>query len=147
MALTLEWSKAAPLQLKLDSGFSDPETFCDLITPYIQNIETLEFEELIIIEDLSQVLLYFPQSTPNLRLLKLELEDDKPEWDPSINPFGSFPNTLISLTLSDIPLYPPSPKVGTLMELSLHYNTVNPPLDTVGFFGGEPLAQKREAGD
>ena len=60
MELTLERSKAAPLQLKLDLGFSDPETFRDLITPYIQNIETLEFEELIIIEDLSQVLPYFP---------------------------------------------------------------------------------------
>ena len=46
MALTLERSKAAPLQLKLDLAFSDPETFRDLITPYIQNVETLEFEEL-----------------------------------------------------------------------------------------------------
>ena len=72
-------------------------------------------------------------------MLKLELEDDKPEWDPSIDPFGSFPNTLISLTLSDIPLYPPSPKVGTLMELSLHYNTVNPPWTPLYFLEGNPL--------
>ena len=114
MALTLERSKAAPLQLKLDSGFSDPETFCDLITSYIQNVETLEFEELTVIEDFTQVLPYFPQSTPNLLSLKLEHEDDRPEWDPSIDPFGSFPNTLRSLTLSDIPLYPSLLKVRTL---------------------------------
>ena len=131
MALTLERSKAAPLQLKLDLAFSDPETFRDLITPYIQNVETLEFEELTVIEDLSQVLPNFPQSTPNLRVLKLELEADTPEWDPSIDPFGSFPNTLISLTLSDLPLYPSILKIGTLTELSLHYDTVNPPLDTL----------------
>ena len=79
MPLTLERSKAAPLQLKLDLGSSDPETFCDLITPYIQNVETLEFEELTVIEDLSQVLPNFPQSSPNLRVLKLELEADTPE--------------------------------------------------------------------
>ena len=131
MALTLERSKAAPLQLKLDSRFSDPETFCDLITPYIQNVETLDFEELTVIEDFTQVLLYLPYSTPNLRSLKLELEDDRPEWDPSIDPFESFPNTLRSLTLSDIPLYPSFLEIRTLTELSLHYYTVKPPLDAL----------------
>ena len=126
MALTLERFKAAPPQLKLDSRFSDPETFCDLMTPYIHNVETLEFEELTVIEDLSQLLPNFPQSTPNPRLLKLELEDDKPEWDPSINPFGSFPNTLRSLTLSDIPLYPSFLKIRTLTGLSLTITWSNP---------------------
>ena len=131
MELTLERSKAAPLQLKLDSRFSDPETFRDLITPYIQNVETLEFEELTIIEDLTQLLPNFPQSTPNLQSLKLELKDDRPEWEPSIDPFGSFPNTLRYLTLSNIPLYPFFLKIRTRTELSLHYYTVKPPLDAL----------------
>ena len=93
MALTLERSKVAPLQLKLDSRFSDPETFCDLITPYIKNIETLRFNEFTVIEDFTQVLPNFPHSTPDLRLLKLEHEADEPGWNPSIDPFGSFPKT------------------------------------------------------
>ena len=131
MALTLERSKAAPLQLWLDSCLFSRSWFCDLITPYIQTIETLKFDQLATVEHLSQTLPNFPQSTPNLRLLSLILEDGEPGWDPSIDPFGLFPGALRSLTLDDIPLYPSFLELRTLRVLSLRYHTVRPPLDAL----------------
>lgn len=130
--LSLERSKAAPLQLWLDTDSvrQDPE-FRDLIKPYIQNIETLQFEKLTAIEDLTQTLPNFPQSTPNLRSLRLSHKVTELEWDPSIDPFVLFPSTLRSLSMSEIPLYPSFLGLGTLTTLSLHYYEVCPPLDTV----------------
>ena len=44
---------------------------------------------------------------------------------------GSFPSTLRSLKLCDIPLYPPFFKHGTLTKVSLQYCTIHTPLDTL----------------
>ena len=133
--LTLERSKAAPLQLKLDPPMScragSRARFCDLITPYIQNVETLRFEQLTKVEELTQMLPNFPLSTPNLRLLELGHEGFGPLLDPSTDPFESFPDTLRSLALYDLPLYPSFLKIRTLTELSLRYCAVQPPLDTL----------------
>ena len=131
MALTLKRSGAAPLQLRLRNSAPIIQNFCDLITPHIQNTEILKFLELTTLEDFTQVLPNFPQSMPNLRLLDLDHKCSVPGWDPSNDPFGLFPDTLRSLTLYDIPLYPSFLKIGTLTELSLQYYKVQPSLDTL----------------
>ena len=131
MALTLERSGAAPLQLRLRNSTPIRKTFRDLITPRIQNTEILKFWEPTTIDDFTQVFPNFPQSMPNLRLLELEHTGNAPGWDPSINPFGLFPNTLRSLRLYETPLYPSFLKIRTLTELSLQYNVVQPSLDTL----------------
>jgi len=104
MELCLERSKGAPLQLNLDVSWGSE--YRDLIAPYIQNTETLRCHSLVAVEDFTQTLPNFPQSTPDLRSLILEHAIDYPTWDPSTNPFESFPNTVTSLSLYDIPLYP-----------------------------------------
>ena len=135
-ALNLERSKAAPLQLKLRmSCVSRMPGFHNLIMPYIQNVETLLFDELTTIEDLTQTLPNFPQSTPGLRSLELRHWSGKHEWDQSTDPFGSFPSTLRSLSLSNIPLYPSFLGLRNLTELTLYFYTVCPPLDLLGFLG------------
>ena len=131
MALTLERSGAAPLQLRLRNSTPIIQNFGDLITPHIQNTEVLKFWELTTLEDFTQTLPNFPQSMPNLRLLDLGHKGGTPGWDSSTNPFGLFPNTLRSLRLYDIPLYPPFLEIRTLTELSLRYDIVQPSLDTL----------------
>ena len=131
MALTLERSGAAPLQLRLRNSTPIIQNFGDLITPHIQNTEVLKFWELTTLEDFTQTLPNFPQSMPNLRLLDLGHKGGTPGWDSSTNPFGLFPNTLRSLRLYDIPLYPPFLEIRTLTELSLRYDMVQPSLDTL----------------
>jgi len=127
MELCLERSKGAPLQLDLDVSWG-PECR-DLITPYIQNTETLRCDSIVAVEDFTQTLPNFPQSTPNLRSLILEHAIDYPTRDPSTDPFESFPNTVTSLSLYDIPLYPSFLEIGTLTTLTLHHFEVRPPLD------------------
>ena len=70
---------------------------------------------------------------PNLRSLDLSKANDDgvPDWNSPIDPFGSFPNTLTSLHLSDIPLYPSFLKLRTLKELGLHYYEITATLDTI----------------
>ena len=131
-ALSLKRSKDALLQLQLDTAsVKRDHEFRDLIAPYIQNIETLLFDGLEAIEDLTQILPNFPQSTPNLRTLVLGTLGGEPGWDPSADPFELFPDTLRSLTLYDIPLYPSFLKLKTLTKLSLNYYTDLTPLETV----------------
>ena len=133
-ALSLERSKAAPLQLQLEMDMvgQNPE-FRDLITPYNQNVENLWVEGLVTIGDPTEIpLANFPLSTPNLRSLKLLIKNDTaPGFDPSIDPFESFPGTLRSLELYDIPLYHSFLKLRTLTELPLHYYTAHTLLDTI----------------
>ena len=136
IALTLERSKAVPLQVRL---FNHPpvgrKKFRDLMASHIQNIGILRFKGLINIEDLTKALPNFPQSTPNLRSLELTRVDSiirsGPPIDRSIDPFGLFPNTLRSLTLYDIHICPSFLKLRTLTDLSLRYHMVKPPLDTL----------------
>ena len=103
--------------------------FSDIITPYIQNIATLEFFELRTPQDLIQTVPNFPRSTPNLRSLEISLCDDAPNWDPAIDPFGSFPSTLRHLFLDDIPLYPTVLRVRTLTKITFQNFEFSFPLD------------------
>ena len=130
--LSLERSKASPLRLWLamDQIRQHPE-FCDLLTPYIQKTETLEFHHLTTARDFTRTLPNFPQSMPNLRSLEL-VSAEVPRWNPSTDPFGPLPRTLRSLSLKDIPLYPSFLKLKTLTKFSLQYlNIIPSPLDTV----------------
>ena len=129
-ALSLERSKAAPLQLRLDmySVTQEPE-FCSLIIPHVHKTGTLQFGGLTTVEDFVQALPDFPRSMPHLRSLVLERFNDDPKWDSSIDPFESFSNTLRSLSLLDIPLYPFFLKLRTLTKLSLLYYKIHVPLD------------------
>jgi len=127
-ALSLERSKAAPLRLTLDASRQDP-TFRDLIIPRIQNVVTIWCYSLATVEDFTQTLPNFPRSTPNLQTLELGHVDDEPNWDPSADPFEPFPNTMRSLSLYDIPIYPSFLGSGTLTKLALHYYHVHPPLE------------------
>ena len=131
-ALSLERSKAAPLQLFLNivTLRRDPE-LRDLIIPHIQNTETLQAGNLPTIEDFTQILSNFPQSMPNLRSLTLERSHDNPRWNPSTDPFGSFPHTLRSLWLFDIPLYPSFVQLRTLTKLTLRYFKIRASLDAI----------------
>jgi len=104
-------------------------TFRDLLTPRIQNVETLWCYSVATAESLTQTLPNFPRSMPNLRSLQLGRVVDEPIWDSSTDPFEPFPNTMKSLTLYDIPLYPSFYGLGTLTKLVLHYYNVRPPLE------------------
>ena len=131
-ALSLKRSEAALLRLRLcapSSGYGPK--FLNLIVPHIQRIRTLEVWEITTVEDFTKALPNFPQSMPNLQSLEMARLDNVPEWDPSIHPFGSFSDTLTSLNLYDIPLYPSFLKLKTLTELTLHYYKIRPPLDTI----------------
>ena len=120
-ALSLERSKAAPLEISLctdevrrQSGFSD------LLAPYIQNIATLGFYELGVLEDLMQTLPDFPRSTPNLCSLEMSSLGDESDLNTSDDPFQPFPSTLRCLALFDVPLYPTFLHLRTLTEFTLH---------------------------
>ena len=131
-ALSLERSKAAPLRLWLIMDLVKKKArFRDLIMPYIQNTQSLGFHGLTAVEEIIQILPDFPQLMPNLQSLELTRSNHGRELDPLIDPFESFPNTLRSLSLDCIPLYPSFLKLRTLTKLSLHYSTPHPPLDTL----------------
>ena len=125
-ALTLERSKGAALQLRFDPSTAGAHYFCDLILPYIRNIGTLQFGPFDTLGQLTEALPNFPQSTPNLRMLELTAVGG---LDASIDPFELFPNTLVSLSLDDIPLYPSFLKLRTLTKLSLRYSADSIVLD------------------
>lgn len=131
-ALSLERSKAAPLLIRLvmDAIKRQPG-FPDVIAPYIQNTATLEFYELNSVEDLMQVLPNFPQSMPNLESLCLDLPDPLAPnyWDPSVDPFRSFPPTLEDLFLINTPLYPSFLNLRSLKSFSFYDHGLNCPLD------------------
>ena len=103
MASTLERAKAAPLHVTLVpkndlASYRVPE-------PYIQNISALRFTKLTTTEQLKQALPGFPQSTPNLRSLRLGLVRGT-VWDQSADPFESLAPTLRCLELFHLTLYP-----------------------------------------
>ena len=143
-ALCLERSKAALLELDLDVYFVAQDLrIRDLIGPYIQNTGLLGFVKLTTTEDFTQTLPNFPQSMPSLRSLEIIHSDDDElsHWDPSIDPFGPFSNTLRSLSLYDILLYPSSfLKLRTLTKLTLYYYKIHTPLDALlDILEGNPL--------
>jgi len=133
-ALSLERSRVAPLHIDFDMSFrTRAPMFCNLIAPHIQRIKTLRVSEIPTIEGFKNAFPNFPRSMPNLQSLDLARTEDEgvPDWDSSIDPFGSLPNTLTSLVLDDIPLYPSFLKIRTLTVLGLRYSEIQPALDSL----------------
>ena len=131
-ALSLARAKAARLNVSIDicQFRADPGSF-GLITPYIQNIDTLCARDLPSIEELTQALPNFPRSTPNLRSLTLLCTYSSARWDPSIDPFESLTPTLKCLSLFKIPLYPSLLNLRTLTDLTLRNHCFDFHLDTL----------------
>jgi len=133
-ALSLERSKVSLLHLDFDmSPYTRTSGFCSLIAPHIRRIKTLRVERIPTIKDFKEALPNFPQSVPNLQSLDLARAGSGgvSHWDWSVNPFGSLPNTLTSLVLDDIPLYPSFLKIRTLTVLDLRYFDIHPTLDSI----------------
>ena len=131
-ALSLGRSKAAPLEFCLQRHRAgDRPGFSDLIFPYLKNAKTLDFSDFTTIEELMQRLPNFPHSMPNLRSLKLGSCFRRPDWNPFIDPFGSFPYTLRCLSLYNVPLYPSFLKLRTLTELTFRDHKFTLPVDTL----------------
>ena len=131
--LSLERAKAARLDVSIDMHQfgADPGSL-GLITPYIQNIDTLHVYDLPGVEELTRALPKFPRSTPNLRSLTLlhTYKAVRP-WDRTVDPFELFPHTLQYLSLFNIPLYPSLLDLKTLTDLTLRYHTFDGHLDTL----------------
>ena len=127
--LSLQRAKLAPLQIHLDMAqIMENPGFSVLITPHIQNSETLEIDSISTVDELKQVFPNFPQSVPNLRSLSLTGYGG---WDGSADPFGSLLPTLTQLSLIEISLYPSLLRLRTLTHLTLCYNLFDLHLDTL----------------
>ena len=131
-ALSLARAKAARLNVSIDicQFRADPTSF-GLLTPYLQNIDTLCARDLPSIEELTRALPGFPQSTPNLRSLTLLCTYSSAKWDPSIDPFESLTPTLKCLSLFKVPLYPSLLNLKTLTDLTLRSHCFEFHLDTL----------------
>ena len=93
MALSLERVKAAPLQVFLDTN-GDPESFYPLAS-HVKNIDTLRVLRSTTIKKLKRAIPNFPQSTPNLRSISLELAPDNGvDWEQSVDPLESLTSAL-----------------------------------------------------
>ena len=103
-ALSLERSKAAPLEiwLRIDD-IADPH-FSDLLIPYTKNTKILRVNSGPPIGELAQALPGFPQSMPDLQFLSLTC--GHPVQDRPIDSFGPLTPTLKYLALYNVPLYP-----------------------------------------
>ena len=131
-ALSLERAKTSRLAVSIGMSRlrADPGSF-DVITPYIRNIGALHVRDLPSITELAQALPYFPRSTPNLRSLTLLCAYTNSRWNPTIDPFESFPNTLRYLSLFNIPLYPTLLNLRNITDLTLRYHSFDLQLDTL----------------
>ena len=128
VALSLQRAKAAPLDIRLDMAeVKKTPGFSDLLKPHIRNIETLHVS-LSSIQELTQTLPGFPQSTPNLR--SLSLAGKVCEWEWTIDPFGPL-TALTHLSLTFVPLYPSFLHLRTLTDLTLDYTRFKLHLDTL----------------
>lgn len=105
--------------------------FNTLLVPHLQNVEILRISVLKTVDELTQTLPNFPRSTPNLRSLELTLSDEGRNWDPSDDPFGLFPLTLVDLSLHDIPLYPSFLNLRTLTQFTFHNQKFSLPFDAL----------------
>ena len=139
---SLKRAKEARLEVHLDMDSIFPG-FLDIIAPYLGNIKALRFSQLTAIEDLTRTLPNFPQSMPNLRSLELVDSGDRPNWDPSLDPFEPFSDTLREISLYDIPLYPSFLKPRTLTELTLEYGKTPLPLGALLDYLEESHSLKR----
>ena len=126
---SLQRAKLAPLQIHLDvDQITESPGFAVLITPHIQNSETVDIDSISAVEEFAQTLPNFPQSVPNLRSLSLS---GYVKWDQSADSFGPSFSTLIQLSLIDIPLYSSLLRLRTLTHLTLRYSWFFLHLDTL----------------
>ena len=126
---SLQRAKLAPLQIHLDiAQIMENPGFSVLITPHIQNSETLDIDSISTVDEFKQVFPNFPQLMPNLRSLSLTGYGG---WDGSVDPFGSLLPTLTQLSLIEISLYPSLLRLRTLTHLTLRYNLFDLHLDTL----------------
>jgi len=129
-ALNLERSKAAPLEIELNMRIRN-RGFFDILLPRIQNTGSLSVHGFSSIEELTQALPNFPQSTPKLRSLTLRTAHTRAERNQSIAAFESLPSTLRHLSLNHFRLYPSFLHLRSLTELDLSNFRLNLPLDTL----------------
>jgi hypothetical protein len=131
-ALSLERAKTARLGVTIDmcKFRADPGSF-GLTSPQIQNIDSLLVYDLPGIEELTQALPNFPQSTPNLRSLTLRCAYTSAKWARTIDPFESLAHTLKRLSLFNVPLYPSLRNLRSLTDLTLRYHYFDLDLDTL----------------
>ena len=130
-ALSLDRAKAAPLVIWLYARWMRQESLIpEIITPHFQNAVTFAIHSIPTFGKFAKAFPSFPRSMPNLRSLKLEMDDEE-EWDLSIDPFESLSCTLRYLELTKIPLYPSFLRLRALTKLtlsnhrfSLHLNTL-----------------------
>ena len=131
MALSLERSKAAPLEIDLNLRLRDRESL-DLLAPRIQNTRSLSLHSFSSIEELTRVLPNFPRSTPNLQSLTLRpVWHTRGERNRSADPFESLADTLKHLSLNNFPLYPSFLRLRSLTQLDLFDYRFNVHLDTL----------------
>jgi len=131
-ALSLDRSKAAPLNLWLDTlQIRSNPGFPDLIAPYMQNVETLFFCCASSIGELSQTLPKFPQSMPNLQSLSLSGPARASRWDWSSDPFGPLTADLTHFSLRNVPLYPSFLHFRALTDLVLYSDRFGLHVDTL----------------
>ena len=128
MASTLERAKATALQATLEPR--NDLAFHRVLAPYTQNIRTLRFNGLTTIEELTQMLPGFPQSTPSLRSLRLSF-GARVVWDQSVDPFESLTPTLRRLEWVDIPLYPSVLRLKSLTVFNYIRVGLELPLDAL----------------
>ena len=131
--MALERSKAAPLTMDLSmDNIKEWPGFPNLIKPHIQKTTILRFGALTTVDDLSQTLPDFPQSTPNLQVLILHLSKDSTQWDRAMDPFKLFPTTTLRcLILEGIPLYPSFLSLRSLTQLKLKDSEFSHTIDTL----------------
>ena len=131
--LSLERCKMAPLQLWFDMRKfrSNPE-LSDLIAPCIQNTRSLGLHHISTspMEEFTQTLHNFSQSTPNLRSLTLSAPLNLSlDWSDEL--FGPLASTLTNLVLFNVPIYPSFLRLRTLTDLTLRYCKFNLHIDTL----------------
>ena len=128
MALTLVRAKATRLQVTL--VHRNDLAYFRIPAPYIQNIGVLRLINHTSVEGLRQALPGFPQSTPNLRSLKLSSAAIA-VWDGPVDPFETLTLTLRRLSLVGIPLYPSILRLRSLTEFTYQSVEFDLSLDTL----------------
>ena len=132
MELSLERCQAVPLELWLSMRqVRGSPRFSAVITPYMQNIETLHVHNISTTGGLAQALPDFPQSMPNLRTLSFTPDVARIDQDVSTDPFGQSPLALTHLSLISLPLYPSLRRLTTLTNLTLRNHRFDLHIDTL----------------
>ena len=131
--LSTERCQATPLKLWLDMRQVEQNPrFAALITPYMQNTETLDICFISTIGELAQVLPGFSQSMHNLRSLSLSAgRVVTADQQVSADPFGQSPLALTHLSLVFLPLYPSLRRLTSLTNLSLRNYQFDLHIDTL----------------